>query len=161
MLIVGGVGLVVNLVSAWVMHRSAGENVNLQGVFQHVIVDMMTTFGIILDGIVLIFFDWDAADDYITLVIGILILISSWRLVTRVLRVLMESTPENIDVYRLCSDIEDIEGVTIIHDIHVWTIAPGYESCTAHIIIDPSLEKPDIRRRCRNGFAISSETDSG
>ena len=164
-LIVGGVGLIVNLVSAWVMHRSAGENVNLQGVFQHVIVDMMTTFGIILDGIVLIFFDWDAADDYITLVIGVLILLSSWRLVTRVLRVLMESTPENIDVYRLCSDIEDIEGVTIIHDIHVWTIAPGYESCTAHIIIDPSLEKPEtqalqerIRELVRDRFQIEHIT---
>ena len=144
-LLVGCVGLVVNLVSAWVIYRASGENVNLRGVFTHLIVDTMTTFGVILVGIVLIFFHWDVFDDYVSLAIGVLILISSWSLLANVVRVLMESAPEHIDVYKLCSEIEDVEGVTFIHDIHVWTIAPGYESLTAHIIVEPSLSNAETR----------------
>ena len=144
-LLVGGIGLVVNLISVWVLHSTSRENVNVQGVFQHVIVDLMTTFGVIVSGVLVLALDWDAADHYISVAIGVLILISSWRLVTRVLRVLMESAPEHIDVYRLCSEIEDIEGVTLIHDVHVWTIAPGYESFTAHIIIEQSVGEDGAR----------------
>lgn len=144
-LLVGCVGLVVNVVSAWVIHRASGENLNLRGVFTHIIVDIMTTVGVILDGIVLIFFHWDVFDDYITLAIGVLILISSWSLLANVVRVLMESAPPHIDVYKLCSEIEDVEGVTFIHDIHVWTIAPGYEALTAHIIVEPALSNAETR----------------
>ena len=144
-LLVGCVGLVVNIVSAWVMHGASGQNLNLRGVFIHVLVDTMTTLGVILVGIVLIFFHWDVFDDYVSLAIGVLILISSWSLLANVIRVLMESAPEHIDVYKLCSEIEDIQGVTFIHDIHVWTIAPGYESLTAHIIVEPSLSNAETR----------------
>ena len=144
-LLVGGVGLVVNLVSAWILHRSSSENVNVQGVMQHVIADLLTTFGVILSGILVYIFDWDAADHYISMVIGVLILISSWRLVISVLRVLMESTPAHIDIYRLCSVLEDIEGVTLIHDVHVWTITPGYESFTAHVIVESSADEAKMR----------------
>ena len=75
------------------------------------------------------------------MIIGIVILVSSWGLVTRVFRVLMESTPAHIDVYRLCGDIEDIEGVTLVHDIHVWTIASDYEAFTAHVLVDPAIDE--------------------
>ena len=52
--------------------------------------------------------------------------------------VLIEGTPEHIDVYKLCNDLEEIEGVTIVHDVHVWTITSQSEAFTAHVLIDPS-----------------------
>ena len=62
------------------------------------------------------------------------------RLIVRVLNVLLEGVPENVDVYKLCSDIENMEGVTLIHDVHVWTITTGNDAFTAHVLIDPSYQ---------------------
>ena len=145
-LIVGAIGLAVNIISAWVLHRSSQHSLNIQGVFQHLIADVLTSVGVIISGILVITLDWDAADHYISVIIGIVILVSSWRLVTGVFRVLMESTPAHIDVYKLCGDIEDIEGVTLVHDIHVWTIASGYEAFTAHVLIDPDIDEAEMWR---------------
>ena len=145
-LIVGAIGLAVNIISAWVLHRSSQHSLNIQGVFQHVIADMLTSVGVIISGILVTTLDWDAADHYISVIIGIVILVSSWGLVIRVFRVLMESAPAHIDVYKLCGDIEDIEGVTLIHDIHVWTIASDYEAFTAHVLVDPAIDEAEMWR---------------
>ena len=69
--------------------------------------------------------------------IGVLILASTWRLLVKVLHVLLEGTPKHIDVHRLCHQIEDLEGVTLVHDVHVWTLTSGYDAMTAHVLIDP------------------------
>ena len=107
---------------------------------------MLTSVGVIISGILVTTLDWAAADHYISVIIGIVILVSSWGLVIRVFRVLMESTPAHIDVYKLCGDIEDIEGVTLVHDIHVWTIASDYEAFTAHVLVDPAIEEAEMWR---------------
>ena len=80
-----------------------------------------------------------------------------------VINVLLEGVPKHIDVYRLCSEIEDIEGVTIIHDVHVWTITSGSESFTAHIFIDPAHEdvegmRAQVQDIVHNGHGIRHAT---
>ena len=93
--------------------------------------------------------DWDLADPIITLSIAALILVSSVRLAFRVFRVLLETVPPHLDVYRLCHALEDIEGVTLVHDVHAWTITTGYDALTAHILIDPDYPgqiEPLLRR---------------
>ncbi len=55
----------------------------------------------------------------------------------KVFRVLLESVPTGLDMYSLCSALENVEGVTLVHDVHAWTITSGYESFTAHVLIDP------------------------
>ena len=69
-LIVGAIGLAVNIISAWVLHRTSQHNENVQGVFQHVIADMLTSVGVIISGILVTTLDWDAADHYISVIIG-------------------------------------------------------------------------------------------
>lgn len=138
MLIVGVGGLLVNVASAWVLHRSAEHSLNVEGAFQHVMADLMGSVAVVISAIVILTTGWNFVDPILSVLIGVLIMISSWRLVTKVFRVLLEGTPEHIDVYRLCSDIEDMEGVTVIHDVHVWTITSGSEAFTAHIVLDPS-----------------------
>ncbi len=64
-------------------------------------------------------YDWDIADPISAVVVAVLILLSTWRLLGKVIHVLLEGVPAHIDVYRLCSRIEELPGVTVIHDIHV------------------------------------------
>lgn len=80
-----------------------------------------------------------------------LILVSSCRLAIKVFRVLLESVPTGLDMYSLCSALENVEGVTLVHDVHAWTITSGYDALTAHVLIDPSyqVEFETLLRRLR------------
>lgn len=133
----GSVGLGVNLIAAWILHRSAGHSLNVEGAFRHVMADLMGSVGVILSGVLTLAFGWWIADPILSVLIGALILISSWRLVVNVFHVLLEGAPARIDMHSLCMALEDVPGVTLVHDIHAWTITSGYESLTAHVLVDP------------------------
>ena len=137
-LIVGAVGLAVNLAVAAILHGSAGHNMNVQSAVQHVIADLLGSIGVIVSAILSMAFGLTILDPIISMGIAVLILIGAWRLLAQVFHVLMEGTPKHIDVYRLCADLEDMDGVTLIHDVHIWTVTPGNEAFTAHALIDPS-----------------------
>ena len=96
MLSVGSVGLVVNLVAAWILHRSAGHSVNVEGAYQHVLADLLGSIGVVISGILVWAFDWKIADPILSVIIGILILVSSWRLLRKVIHVLLEGVPQHV-----------------------------------------------------------------
>ena len=100
--------------------------------------DLMGSVGVIISAVLIIAFDWYIADPILSVVIALLIVYNTRKLIITILNVLLEGSPERIDVYKLCSDIEDMEGVTLIHDVHVWTITSGNEAFTAHVLLDPS-----------------------
>lgn len=157
MLTVGTVGLIVNVLAAWILHRSAGHSLNVEGAFQHVIADLLGSVGVVISGALVWGFGWALADPIVSVIIALLILLSTWRLLAKVVHVLLEGAPEHIDVYRLCSKMEDVEGVVVIHDIHVWTIAQGYDALAAHVLIDrdqPADQLEPVLRRLRK---IASE----
>ncbi len=139
-LIVGTGGLIVNIIAAFILHRSSGHSLNAEGAFQHVLADLLGSVGVIVAAVLILGFGWHVADPIISMVIGVLILFASRGLLLQVFHVLIEGTPEHIDVYELCNDIEEVEGVTLIHDVHVWTITSQSESFSAHVLIDPNHE---------------------
>ncbi len=151
-LIAGGAGLVVNLVAAWILHRSAGHSLNVEGAFRHMIADLLGSIGVVISGVLTLAFGWWLADPILSVLIGALVLASSWRLVSKVFQVLLEGSPAHIDMHRLCQAMEDVEGVTLVHDIHAWTITSGYESLTAHVLVDPDYpnELETLRRRLQH-----------
>ena len=114
--------------------------------------DLLGSVGVIISGVVILLTDWYLIDPILSVVIALLILWSSWGLTKKVLVVLLEGVPPHIDVEHLCGEIEDLEDVTLLHDVHVWSIASGYESMTAHVLVDPALdpqEKDALLRRIR------------
>lgn len=135
---VGFVGLLANLAAAWVLKRSSKESINVEGAFIHVMGDLLGSIGVILAGILIIAFNWYIADPIIAIVIGILVLISSGRLLWKVLHVLMQGTPTHIDLDSLCQRMEQVDCVTGVHDIHAWTVTTGYDVFSAHVTADTS-----------------------
>ena len=148
-LIAGSAGLLVNVVAAWILHRSAGHSLNVEGAFRHIIADLLGSIGVVVSGMLTLVFGWWIADPILSVLIGVLILISSSRLVVNVFHVLLEGAPARIDMHRLCMALEDVPGVTLVHDIHAWTITSGYESLTAHVLVDPDYhgELESLRRQ--------------
>ena len=137
---VGLGGLFVNIAAAWILHRSSEHSINVEGALQHVIADMLGSVGVVISAILVITLGWVIADPILSIVIALLIVYNTRRLLYTIINVLLEGTPEHIDVYKLCSDIEDVEGVTLIHDVHVWTLTSQVEAFTAHILVDPSWQ---------------------
>ena len=136
-LIVGVIGLLVNLVAAYMLHGASERSLNVEGALQHVIADLMGSVAVIVSAVIVILFGWSIVDPILSVLIALLILSSSWNLVTSVLQVLVEGTPEHLDLLELCSDMEDVPGVTVIHDVHAWTVTSGYVSLTVHVLADP------------------------
>lgn len=150
MLSVGSVGLVVNLVAAWILHRPAGHSVNVEGAYQHVVADLLGSVGVVVSGILVWGFNWKVADPILSVIIGILILVSSWRLLGKVIHVLLQGVPQHVDIGRLCRKMGEVVGVGSIHDIHVWSLASDYDVLTAHVLVDPEVEDVSfIRNRLR------------
>ena len=140
MLGVGGVGLVVNILAAWVLHSSAQHSMNVEGAMKHVLADMLGSVGVIVSAVIIYFTEWYMVDPILSVLIVVIILASTWRLTLKVYNVLMEGVPAHIDMYGLCDEILELEGVTVIHDVHVWSLVSGYDMATAHILVDPELE---------------------
>ncbi len=157
MLIVGTLGLIVNIIAAWLLHGSSEHSLNVEGAFWHVMGDLLGSVGVIISGVVIIFTGWNLVDPIISVVIGLLILASSWSLAKKVLVVLLEGVPKHVDVEKLCGQIEDLEHVTLVHDVHVWTIASGYESMTAHVLVDPDISKEQTDALLRRIREIAGE----
>ena len=166
---VGAAGLVVNIAAAYVLYRAAGQSLNAEGAFQHVMADLFGSIGVVISGVLILAFattpdsGWYIVDPILSIGIGLLILWSSWGLFMRVLKVLIEGTPKHLDMYSICSDMEDVPGVTIIHDVHAWTITSGYDALTAHVLVDSAFrgQEDDMLARLRTiayGYGLGHVT---
>ena len=156
MLTVGAVGLAVNVLAAWILHRSAAHSVNVEGAFRHVMADLLGSVGVVVSGVLVWAFGWTLADPILSVIIGLLILLGTWRLLGKVVHVLLEGAPPHVDVRRLCREMEKVEGVARIHDMHVWTISQGYDALAAHVLIDPGYPDSDLEPVLRRLRAIGS-----
>ncbi len=148
-LLVGIGGLVINIIVAYILHRNSEHSLNVEGAFQHVLADLLGSVGVVIAGIIILTVGWTLIDPILSVVIGLLIMRSSWSLTMKVFHVLLEGTPKHIDVYNLCNDIEELDGVTLIHDVHCWTITSGSDAFTAHVLVDPSYRGSLERLRSR------------
>jgi cobalt-zinc-cadmium efflux system protein len=146
MLAVAALGLVVNAAGAMILSRSAGENLNARGALRHVIADALGSVGVIAAALVIIFTGWRYADPLVSVVIGALILASSWSLLRDSTNVLLEATPRDMDAEEVGSKMAGAEGVTEVHDLHIWTITSGFPALSAHVLVGQS-EDCHARRR--------------
>ena len=146
LLVIGALGLVIQLTSAFILHRSMHHSISVEGAFRHVSVHVVESVAIIISGILVELFHWDFLDWALSLVLVVVILFSTYRLVVKIVKVLLQAVPDDVDVYRLCGSLEDVPGVTLIHDVHVWALVPGYNVLTAHAIVDPDSTAEDLMR---------------
>ncbi len=136
LLAVATAGLAVNVFGAVVLHRHAGENLNLRGAYLHVIGDLLGSVGTILAGVLILATGWTLADPLISVVIALLILASAWRLVREATDVLLEAAPRNLDMDTVVRDLGSIPELHDIHDLHVWTLTSGFVALSGHGVID-------------------------
>jgi len=135
MLIVASTGLLANIVTARLLYRSQHENLNIRGAFLHVIGDTMGSAGAILAGVAMLLWEWYMADPLVSVVVGFLIMYSSWQLVRESVDVLLEGTPRHLDIRSILADLGSLPEVLSVHDLHVWSITSGMPALSCHIVL--------------------------
>jgi cobalt-zinc-cadmium efflux system protein len=146
-LVVGVLGLAGNAVATWILMRGDRSNVNLEGVLRHSAADALGSLGVIIAALVVLTTGFDKADPIVSIAIGVLILLGSWRLLREPFNVLMESAPEGIDVEEVGRTMCSVPGVREVHDLHVWTVTSGFPALSAHIRSEPSEPADEVRER--------------
>lgn len=146
MMAVAAVGLVANLVSAWVLLRKGDvkENVNVRSAYLHVLGDALGSVGAIAAGLVMWLFGWYAADPLISILVAVLILKGAFAVVRQTVHILMEGTPMAIDQAEVKTALSGIEGVVDVHDLHIWTITSGLDSLSCHLLIEDGRDAQAI-----------------
>lgn len=133
---VGTVAFLVNLVTAWLVKRGSEHDLNLRSAFLHLMGDVLSTLGAVIAGVIIAFTNWNWLDPLVSVLIGALILWNAWGILRQAVHILLESTPESINVRSMVEDITRVEGVQSVHDLHVWSINESLRALSAHIVTE-------------------------
>src|ERR1700741_5325014 len=136
MIVVALAGLVANLVVALLLRSNSEGSLAVKGAYMEVVADSVSSLGVLIAGIVTVTTHWPYADVVVAVLVAIWVLPRAISLARAALRILSESSPAHIDVEELRSALGAVDGVTEVHDLHVWTLSPGKDMCTAHLTSD-------------------------
>lgn len=142
-------GLVVNLVSAWLLSRSHHDNLNMRGAYLHVLGDLLGSVAAIAAGVLIVWKGWRWADPLFSVVISLLIVWNSWRIVAESVNVLLEGVPSHINPAAVELAIKTINGVREVHDLHIWTITSDRHVLTAHVVVTNADQSCRVLREVR------------
>ncbi|HLO31828.1 MAG TPA: cation diffusion facilitator family transporter [Anaerolineales bacterium] len=133
---VGLIAVVINLVTALLVHRGSQNDLNLRSAFVHLMGDVLSTIGAVIAGVIIYFTNANWLDPLVSVLIGFLILYNAWGILRDAVDILLEATPRDIDIKRMVDDIVQVNGVLGIHDIHVWSLTQSLRTMSAHILTD-------------------------
>ena len=158
LMIIAVIGLIANLFVAFVLgghnhsHDHAGhdhgeeghthkqEDLNVKSAYLHVIGDALASVGVVVAGGIIWFTGWSWVDPLMSVLIGILILFSSWRLLKSSLHILIEGVPEGMSSAEIADTLQKFDGVKDIHDLHIWSICSGHIALSAHAVLAENAE---------------------
>lgn len=163
MLVIAILGLCVNILAFWLLHRDDGHghehDLNVQSAALHVLGDLLGSVAAIVAAIVIWSTGWTPVDPILSVLVVLLILGSAWRVTRRAARILLEAAPEGFDVRMLAEDLETLDGVANVHHVHLWSIDQNLPVITFHARLAPGAEQFTVRDRLRARLASEHAID--
>jgi cobalt-zinc-cadmium efflux system protein len=163
MLAVGGAGLVVNLLAFYILGGGDRDNLNMGGAVLHVLGDLLGSAAAIAAAVVILATGWMPIDPLLSLLVALLILRSGWRLVAKSVHILLEGTPDWLDVPRLQKElIAAVPGVRDIHHVHAWSLTQEQPLLTLHASLHEGMDGgqalAEIKNFLKDGYGIAHST---
>ncbi|MDR3058010.1 MAG: cation diffusion facilitator family transporter, partial [Prevotella sp.] len=155
MMIISIVGLVINIIVAYILHSqgSTKENLNVRSAFLHVIGDLLGSVGAIIAAILIMLFGWYIADPIASMIVSLLVLYSGWNVLKESVNILMEAKPSNIDSEQVISILKSIDGVEDIHDLHIWMITSDFSVMTVHLKVRTESDRDIILEKAKRSIS--------
>jgi cobalt-zinc-cadmium efflux system protein len=162
MLLIGAVGLGVNIVSMKLLHAHSESSLNVESAYLEVLGDALSSLAVMLAAVVIWATNWTRIDPLISAGISVFIIWRTWRLLGQAMNVLMESAPSHLAVQEVGTAMSHVSGVLSVHDLHIWTITSGLDSLSAHVVVAPGTSRDDVLRALqlllKTHFAIEHVT---
>jgi cobalt-zinc-cadmium efflux system protein len=154
-MMVAAIGIVLNGISAWMLHAGSHGDLNRRSAYIHMLGDAAVSAGVLLSGLLIVVTGWALLDPIVSLVIVAVILLSTWRLLRDSLTLSLDGVPASVNSSAVMSYLSRQQGVTDVHDLHIWALSTTSVALTAHLVVpDRAAEDallisltPDLKRR--------------
>jgi cobalt-zinc-cadmium efflux system protein len=146
---VGLIAVIINVVTAKLVHEGSDSDLNLRSAFVHLMGDVLSTIGAVIAGVIIYFTGANWLDPLVSVLIGGLILYNAWGILHDAVDILLEAKPRDINSTELVKDVLDVDGVLGIHDLHIWSLTQNLRTMSAHVLTDdlPISEGANIQRQ--------------
>lgn len=135
LIVVAAVGVVVNLLATMAVARANRRSLNIEGAYRHILTDLYGFAGTLIAGVVIVTSGFNRADAIASLVVVALMLKASVELLRPALHILLEATPEDIDLEEVRTHLLELPEVRSVHDLHAWTLTSSLPILTAHVVV--------------------------
>ena len=144
MLFIAILGLIINLLGIFLLHKAGTANLNIRGALFHLIGDAAGSVGAITAALVIRLTGWTHFDPLVSILIGLLIIYSAWRLLWDVVNILMQGVPPHIDLDKIKQAMLSVDGVTGLCDLHIWSLTSQVDSLSAHVVVEDMGRNKEI-----------------
>jgi cobalt-zinc-cadmium efflux system protein len=140
---VASVGIVLNGVSAWLLHGGSHDDLNRRSAFIHMLGDAAVSAGVLVSGLIIVFTGWSWLDPAVSLLIVAVILMSTWGLLRDSVHLSLDGVPAGVNSGAVLSYLAGQRGVTDVHDLHIWALSTTSVALTAHLVV-PDREAEEV-----------------
>ncbi len=134
-MVVAGIGIVVNTATALLFMRGREKDLNIRGAFLHMAADALVSVGVVIAGALALWFGWTWLDPVVSLLIAAVIVVGTWSLFRQSLHLLFDGVPESVDLLQVKALLESLPGVDRVHDLHVWAMGTSEIAMTAQLVM--------------------------
>ncbi len=148
MLLISSLGLLINIVVAWIMYKGSDteHDLNMQGAFLHVLSDLLGSVGAIIAGLCIYYFSWLWADPLASILVAILVLRSGVRVAVKCSHILMQGTPEQFDPEEVKNHIVQFANILDVHDLHIWSLTSTQYILSCHIVVEDKMTMLEVQQ---------------
>lgn len=134
-MILAGVGVIGNGLSAWLLHRDAAHSLNVRGAFLHMVGDLLTSVAVLINGLLLLFYPWYWLDPLLSVLIVFFILKNGWALFKESTAVLMNATPGHLRLEKIRDSLCNLPGILGVHYLHTWQVSSSSTAFSCHVVV--------------------------
>ena len=160
-MIVAGIGFVINLGTALLFMRDQHNDLNARGAYLHMMADAGVSIGVVISGAIIMFSGWSILDPIVSIVIVAVILLGTWGLLKDSVGLAMDAAPGSVDVAAVREALSALPGVSAVHDLHVWSLSTTTTALTAHLVHDrgdPRALLMEAQALAKSRFKIAHTT---
>lgn len=132
-IVIASIGLILNAVAVYLLHKSSGDDLNMRAVYLHFLSDALSSVGVMVGGVVIYYFDAYWIDPLLTVLIGIYILKESYEILKESANILMQGTPKTVDIDEIAEELEKMDAIKDIHHVHIWALDEHTVFFEAHV----------------------------
>lgn len=156
--IVAALGFFVNGVIVWVLSRSS-HSLNTRAALIHAMGDLLGSLVAIIAGAIIYFTNWSIVDPLLSLVVIVLLIVSNFNLMKKSIIILMAGVPEHLDYESVGRDLQAVEGIIEVHDLHIWYMSANKAALAAHVVACKPESWPEILKACQKMLLEKHQID--